>query len=463
MSAPVEEGREAPAGSEPEPQASGPSVQRPSTRSNPEGAEDRQDPPGQGAQSGSREGDGEAGTESPGVGGRTRGSRRRQQEQEAQAQAHSLPSFQTQNQSQPQSQSQSQFQPQSITQTQSQSKFQSQSSNQSPNPPQTANQTQSQSQPTPPCPTQSLPQSQSQSQFQSKPQSLPQSQSQPQLQNQTLPQGQSSALPQSQSQPQFQSQLRFQSQPQPEIQIRTPKVNCPEKVIICLDLSEEMSLQKLESMNGSKTNALNIAQKMIEMFVRTKHKIDKRHEFALVVVNDEVTWLSGFTSDPREVCSCLYDLDTNVCESFDLDGLFNLVQQKIELPVTESVQTIPPPYIVRMILVYIRTPCNPQSVSVEHFSKILQSPYFFFDVIYVYNRTEEMEEEPGSKEAHSFFNNLDTKGTGYKYDVSLTGQAVELHNCMAKLLAHPLQRPVQVHAVYSLLEDEDSVEVEATV
>ncbi|XP_059847381.1 BRISC and BRCA1-A complex member 1-like [Hypanus sabinus] len=465
MSAPAEEGREAPAGSEPEPQASGPSVQRPSTRSNPEGAEDRQDPPGQGAQTGGREGDGEAGTESPGVGGRTRGSRRRQQEQEAQAQTqtHSLPSFQTQNQSQPQSQSQSQFQPQSLTQTQSQSKFQSQPSNQSPNPPQTADQTQSQSQPAPPCPTQSLPQSQSQSQFQPKPQSLPQSQSQPQLQNQTLPQGQSSALPQSQSQPQFQSQLQFQSQPQPEIQIRTPKVNCPEKVIICLDLSEEMSLQKLESMNGSKTNALNIAQKMIEMFVRTKHKIDKRHEFALVVVNDEVTWLSGFTSDPREVCSCLYDLDTNVCESFDLDGLFNLVQQKIELPVTENVQTIPPPYIVRMILVYIRTPCNPQSVSVEHFSKILQSPYFFFDVIYIYNRTEEMEEEPGSKEAHSFFNNLDTKGTSYKYDVSLTGQAVELHNCMAKLLAHPLQRPVQVHAVYSLLEDEDSVEVEATV
>ncbi|XP_069783981.1 BRISC and BRCA1-A complex member 1 [Narcine bancroftii] len=446
MSAPAEEGREAPAGSEPEPPASGPSDQRPSTRSNPEGAEDRQDPPGQGAQAGGREGDGEAGTENTGVGVRTRSSRRRQQ-QEQETQGHSLPPFQPQAQPQPQSQS----------------KFQPPSSNQPPSPAQIPNQAQSQPQPTPVCPAPSLPQSQSQSQFQSKPQALPQSQSQPQLQNQTLPQTQSSVLPQSHSQPQFQSQSQFQSQPQPEILIRTPKVNCPEKVIICLDLSEEMSLQKLESMNGSKTNALNIAQKMIEMFVRTKHKIDKRHEFALVVVNDEVTWLSGFTSDPREVCSCLYDLDTNVCESFDLDGLFNLVQQKIELPVTENVQIIPPPYIVRMILVYIRTPCHPQSVSVEHFSKILQSPYFFFDMIYIYNKNEEMDEEPGCKEAYSFFNNLDTKGTSYKYDVSLTGQAVELHNCMAKLLAHPLQRPIQVHAVYSLLEDEDAVEVEATV
>lgn len=35
-----------------------------------------------------------------------------------------------------------------------------------------------------------------------------------------------------------------------EVQIRTPRVNCPEKVIICLDLSEEMSVPKLESFHG---------------------------------------------------------------------------------------------------------------------------------------------------------------------------------------------------------------------
>ncbi|XP_007897145.2 BRISC and BRCA1-A complex member 1 [Callorhinchus milii] len=362
MSAAVEEGREAPAGSEPEPEDMGP-PHRPSTRSNPEGAEDRQDPPGQAPQAsvrdGQGEGDGEAGTESPGAAaGRSNGGLR-QVEQEGQA--------------------------------------------------------------------------------------LPQSHSQPQLQ------------------PQPQAQSPFQFQTPPEILLRTPKVNCPEKVIICLDLSEEMSLQKLESLNGLKTNALNIAQKMIEMFVRTKHKIDKRHEFALVVVNDEVTWLSGFTSDPREVCSCLYDLDTSVCDSFNLDGLFNLIQQKIELPITENIQTIPPPYIVRMILIYIRASCHPQLASMERLNKILQSAYFFFDVIYIHNGTEEMEETSNNKEIYSFFNQLDTKGTSYKYDVSLTGQALELHNCMAKLLAHPLQRPFQMHAVYSLLEDEEAVEVEATV
>lgn len=47
----------------------------------------------------------------------------------------------------------------------------------------------------------------------------------------------------------------------------------------------------------SKTNALNVSQKMIEMFVRTKHKIDKRHEFALVIINDDAMWVSTKTCD----------------------------------------------------------------------------------------------------------------------------------------------------------------------
>ncbi|KAL7993062.1 hypothetical protein Chor_017318 [Crotalus horridus] len=170
--------------------------------------------------------------------------------------------------------------------------------------------------------------------------------------------------------------------PPAEFQVRTPRVNCPEKV------------------------------KMIEMFVRTKHKIDKSHEFALVVVNNDVTWVH-----------------------FYLEGLFNLIQQKTELPVTENVQSIPPPYVVRTILVYSRPACQPPVVL-----------------------TEQM------KETFAFFSNLDAKGTNYKYEVSLSGPAVELHNCMAKLLAHPLQRPFQAHASYSMLEDEEGApEIEAVV
>ncbi|KAF7657201.1 hypothetical protein LDENG_00030520 [Lucifuga dentata] len=251
--------------------------------------------------------------------------------------------------------------------------------------------------------------------------------------------------------------------PPAEYQLRVPRVNCPEKVIICLDLSEEMSVQKLESFNGTKTNALNISQKMIEMFVRTKHKIDKRHEFALVVINDDALWLSGFTSDPRELCSCLYDLETNMCESFNLEDLFNLIRKKIELPMTENVQTIPPPYVVRTVLIYSRQAGQLQFNPCEAVSKILQSPYFFFDVVYLHNGAEEQGDESSWRDNYTSFCNLDSKGMCYRFEVSLSGSAIELHNCMAKLLAHPLQRPFQSHVSYSLLEGDDLQDIEATV
>ncbi|XP_027884689.1 BRISC and BRCA1-A complex member 1 [Xiphophorus couchianus] len=263
--------------------------------------------------------------------------------------------------------------------------------------------------------------------------------------------------------PHQQPVLSMSIPPPAEYQLRVPRVNCPEKVIICLDLSEEMSLPKLESFNGSKTNALNISQKMIEMFVRTKHKIDKRHEFALVVINDDALWLSGFTSDPRELCSCLYDLETNVCESFNLEDLLNVIRQKIELPSMENVQTIPPPYVVRTVLIYSRHAGPLQFNPSEALSKMLQSPYFFFDVVYLHNGMEEQGDETSWRETYSSFCTLDSKGMCYRFEVSLSGPAIELHNCMAKLLAHPLQRPFQSHASYSLLEGDDTPDTEATV
>uniref|UniRef100_A0A3Q3VZW7 BRISC and BRCA1-A complex member 1 n=1 Tax=Mola mola TaxID=94237 RepID=A0A3Q3VZW7_MOLML len=176
--------------------------------------------------------------------------------------------------------------------------------------------------------------------------------------------------------------------PPTEHQLRVPRVNCPEKVIICLDLSEEMSLPKLESFNG---------------------------------------------------------------------------RQKIELPLMENVQTIPPPYVVRTVLIYSRHAGQLQFNPSEAFSKMLQSPYFFFDVVYLHNGVEEQGDETSWRDNYTSFCNLDSKGMCYRFEVSLSGPAIELHNCMAKLLAHPLQRPFQSHASYSLLEGEDPHDIEATV
>lgn len=80
-------------------------------------------------------------------------------------------------------------------------------------------------------------------------------------------------------------------------------------------------MPKLESFNGSRTNALNVSQKMVEMFVRTKHKIDKSHEFALVVVNDDSAWLSGLTLTHVSSAAACMTWRRRPAPPFNLEGL----------------------------------------------------------------------------------------------------------------------------------------------
>ena len=70
---------------------------------------------------------------------------------------------------------------------------------------------------------------------------------------------------------------------------------------------------------------------------------------------------------------------------------------------------------------------------------------------------------PPLQDNYRWFCELDGRGLCYHFQVSLSGPALELHNCMAKLLSHPLQRPYQSHASYSLLEGDGTPEAQAAV
>lgn len=123
-------------------------------------------------------------------------------------------------------------------------------------------------------------------------------------------------------------------------------------------------------------------------------------------------------------------------------------RQKIELPLMENVQTIPPPYVVRTVLIYSRHAGQLQLNPSEAFSvrrrtakislfhckldflvcfwlvsavhrllievkslacscvlpqKMLQSPYFFFDVVYLHNGVEEQGDETSWRVSETAF------------------------------------------------------------
>lgn len=230
-----------------------------------------------------------------------------------------------------------------------------------------------------------------------------------------------------------------------------PRTNCPERIVICVDLSSEMEDIPFTFSDGSKHSPLFMVKRVVELFVHNKHKIDKRHEFALVVFHEVPLWIKNFTSDPKDISNFLDDLnETRHCETCDLTGLFNSIVEQTHVPEIGSDVDIPPPFLVRVILIYGRSGSVPLiHRNVDVLKRMMRSLYFFLDILYIHRP---ISEDNCCQEVFDSFVALDEHLASYVFEVSRN--ATKLHNCMAKLLSHPLQRPHQHLAHYKLKADD---------
>lgn len=185
---------------------------------------------------------------------------------------------------------------------------------------------------------------------------------------------------------------------------------------------------------------LTVWKNAMELFVFNKSQLNKNHEFGLVVLTDQANWFCDFNNNPELVCEAISSLEAveDSYQSFDTASLFSLVYENSPPPSQSNLQ-IPPPYIVRVILLYGRSHCLPiYKGDVEAHGELMASPYFFMDVLYSHDPPS------GHNLCQSIFDILSEiypkpKALVLDWSVNL----VKLFNCFAKLLAHPLQRPLQ--------------------
>ncbi|XP_005096919.1 BRISC and BRCA1-A complex member 1 [Aplysia californica] len=226
-----------------------------------------------------------------------------------------------------------------------------------------------------------------------------------------------------------------------------PRVNCPEKIVICLDLSEEMGSTTFSSRAGDKFSSLELARRSIRMFVMHKSQMNPNHEFSLLVFHDDSTMIHNLTKRAKDVLNTLDEIDmaTKLSEPLDLSHMFQTVKDNVDLPeVIGDPQVIPPPYVVRVLLVYGRSQSVPVGAGSDVQKELESSPYFFTDVLYIHQPPSE-----GNKceEIFSSLCDLDHNGLSYIFEVS---KYTPILNSGAKLLAHPLQRPQQLQAAYKI-------------
>nr|XP_002126178.1 BRISC and BRCA1-A complex member 1 isoform X2 [Ciona intestinalis]XP_018669510.1 BRISC and BRCA1-A complex member 1 isoform X1 [Ciona intestinalis] len=230
----------------------------------------------------------------------------------------------------------------------------------------------------------------------------------------------------------------------------TPKVNCPEKIILCIDHSAIMFTNKFKrTVQSMKQQAVfQVLTGAVRNFIKTKSFIDSRHQFALVLLNQTPQLIVDFQPSGQDVMFMLKDIGTQFNESemvevddevFNLSTLFDQVENMVNLPsVKHPDKPGPPPYVVRMIFVFGRSSSALKFCeNDESFQKLNSNPYFFCDCVYIH-------EEPndGNCVTDNFMQvcELDKNGTSFIYEVGTDGSMSSLYNAFANLLAHPLQR-----------------------
>lgn len=222
-----------------------------------------------------------------------------------------------------------------------------------------------------------------------------------------------------------------------------PAVNCPEKIVLCLDVSKEMESLSFRMRNGDKVFFITLIKKALAIFFRTKHMMNSKHEFALMFLDTSSAWMFDFCSDPMKILTILEDMTKLVeCEQCELSSIFDEILKHVAIP---SASSGVPPYTVRVILIYGRSVCVPQLNRKQNHKAVELSNCFGIDVVYVHDPPSA---ENNCEKIFDVLCDLDERGTSYILEASKN--PTKVFDCMAQLLAHPLQRCLQQDLNYCL-------------
>jgi hypothetical protein len=232
----------------------------------------------------------------------------------------------------------------------------------------------------------------------------------------------------------------------------------PERIIFCLDLTDESHAHEFSKFKKGPSR-FDTMKYALRSFVQIKQKMSSRHEYALCALKTTTIWCQDFTSNIDQFLGALMKLDyQQKFEAFDFASLFETIMIKcpeifeekcMQPQSSQSSVHILPPFVYRVILFYARSDVIPAIGSAkESCLKLLKSPYFFFDVLYLHAKP--------SKETHpqaifDFLSEFQSTGhslnnirkSSFMFNDTANLKRFYLH--VGQLLAHPLQRPAELN------------------
>lgn len=242
-----------------------------------------------------------------------------------------------------------------------------------------------------------------------------------------------------------------------------PKLNLPEKILFVVDTVKERNCTPFKLGTGAKYTPLFIIKRVVENFVYAKSTIKRSHEYAIMTLDSQsAQWICDFTNNTKTIVNYLDGIEEDILEedqkTYDVGQLFEKIHARIPLPVVNCGAMIPS-FCTRIILIYARSNCVPKfDTSQMSLDSLMENSYVFLDSLYVH-------EPPCStnmcEEIYTEIGKLDKTNSCYILEVGRN--AAKLHDNMAKLLAHPLQRSQQKDVSNSVYSSVTSQEIHTNV
>lgn len=227
-------------------------------------------------------------------------------------------------------------------------------------------------------------------------------------------------------------------------EMKLPAINLPEKILIIIDTVRESDCTPFEFECGAKYSPLEVIKRAVQFFICAKSTINPKHEYALMILTaDSAKLICDFTNDGKKLLNTLKEISETILsdavEYFDLDTCFQIISE------FSIVSGIYPTHVNRVILIYTRSNCIPTLYTRNNFEMFMKRKYYFFDSLFVH---EPPSDDNRSECVYAKLNQLHIKNNSWIFEVGRN--AAQLHTQMAKLLAHPLQRPKQDSAEYKI-------------
>ena len=156
-----------------------------------------------------------------------------------------------------------------------------------------------------------------------------------------------------------------------------------EKIIFFIDLHREMQGLEFSPKDGEPQTRFQVLKRALQIFMTCKSKLHRKHSYALCGLTEAAIDFCAFSTNHDALCRQIHEMQPfdEDFQAFNMDSIFEVCETK--MAECESMENS----VYRAILIYSRSECLPTPATAAAARRLLNSPKFYFDAVYLHKKS----------------------------------------------------------------------------